>query len=526
MKLKKFFSKVSNFASDHKKLTIVLALGLSIAIFLIIALSKIGAWSIWFDESFSVFMVKHSFSEIWNYTALDVNAPFYYFLLKIWSGLFGFSDVALRSMSVLFAAGSIVAIFFLMRKLFGQKVGYLSLVFATFSPMLLRYSTEMRCYTLLIFLLLLSTLALIKANKDNGKIWWFVYGTLIAMAMWTHYYSALVIISQLVWRAVVIRNKTSKPKEFVKKYFTKGFILSVVTATVIFLPWIGSMFYQMIILKNSGFWIPTLSLDTIINFLGEAISYSTHDRISNYVTIAFLAMIVLAVIVLPKIWRSIDNKGRSSLNLLLLLTFLPPTLLMILSMPPMRPMFINRYVIFSMVMLVLIFAVAFGIKLKNKSDRISQYLLFGFSILLMINGTLNVLHYGNYNFDTNTISVAKSAMQSISEYSSEKIPVITDNPWTFYDADVYASDKNPVYFPGDSTDYRYGSLEMLRDDKTHKIMDVAKFAKTGDKIWYLCTTKDAAKQPPVGGWKLIEWFSVADPIEGKTFTNAGLYVVE
>ena len=526
MKLKKLFSNVVTFASEHKKLTVSLALGLSIAVFLTIVLSKIGTWSIWFDESFSVFMVKHSFSDIWNYTAADVNAPFYYFLLKIWSGIFGFGDVALRSMSVVFAVGSIITIFFLMRKLFGQKVGYLSLLFATFSPMLLRYSTEMRCYTLLIFLLLLSTIVLIKASKDNNKIWWLVYGLLIAAAMWTHYYAALAIIAQLIWRATIIKNQTTRPKEFAKKYFSKGFIISIVTALIVFAPWLGNMLYQLIILKEAGFWIPTLSLDTIANFFGEAIAYSTHDRISNYVTIVFLVMIILSAMILPKVWCSLNKSGKQSLKLILLLAFLPPTLLMILSMPPMRPMFINRYVIFSMVILVLVAAISAGVNLKSKSDRIKQYLLLLAALVLVFVGAGNVLHYGNYNFDTNTISMAKNAMQLIQDRSSEKIPVVTDSPWTFYDADVYATDKNPVYFMDSSTTYQYGSLEMLRHDQTHKILDITKFANAGDKVWYLSTTADAAKDPPVSSWKLVGWFSVTDPIDGKSFTNAGLYEVE
>ena len=34
--------------------------------------------NIWFDESYSVSIARHSFSEIWNITGHDVHPPLYY----------------------------------------------------------------------------------------------------------------------------------------------------------------------------------------------------------------------------------------------------------------------------------------------------------------------------------------------------------------------------------------------------------------------------------------------------------------
>ena len=44
---------------------------------------------IWFDEVFSVSIVKHSFSDIISFTAADVHPPLYYFILKCFTLIFG-----------------------------------------------------------------------------------------------------------------------------------------------------------------------------------------------------------------------------------------------------------------------------------------------------------------------------------------------------------------------------------------------------------------------------------------------------
>lgn len=57
--------------------------------------------SIWADEAYTFAMIEHSFSEIWSITAADVHPPLYYFLLKIFSNIFGYSFLATRTFSII-----------------------------------------------------------------------------------------------------------------------------------------------------------------------------------------------------------------------------------------------------------------------------------------------------------------------------------------------------------------------------------------------------------------------------------------
>lgn len=57
--------------------------------------------SIWFDESYSVGIAKHSFIDIWKITGNDVHPSLYYWLLHIVYLIFGNNILIYRLFSVL-----------------------------------------------------------------------------------------------------------------------------------------------------------------------------------------------------------------------------------------------------------------------------------------------------------------------------------------------------------------------------------------------------------------------------------------
>ena len=61
--------------------------------------------NIWFDESYSVAISNHSFSEIWTIGGNDVHPILYYWMLKIINILFGSNIIIYRIFSVLGIVG-------------------------------------------------------------------------------------------------------------------------------------------------------------------------------------------------------------------------------------------------------------------------------------------------------------------------------------------------------------------------------------------------------------------------------------
>lgn len=535
MNISGLFKKLASFVTRHQKIFFWLLLTTAILVFVFISFVKIGAWSIWFDESFSVSMIKHDFAGIWHYTALDVNAPLYYFALKAWSFLVGYDDVALRAFSVLCGSGAIIVGALLCRRLFGNKVGMISIALITLSPMLLRYSTEMRGYTMLILLLLLSTYAFVSASSKPSRLRWLVYGFFAAISVWTHYYAVLVILAQMIYRGITIyqsksKNNTfdsviSRLKFFFKTFFDREFLCGVVFAALVFLPWLLAMLQQFLTLQGSGFWIPQFSLSTLGNFFSQMIVYDSQDKTSNFVAIGLVSALITMTVVLIKGWHEMKLEDRRNLTLVVLLMLVPPVALILLSMPPLRPMFINRYVIFSMISFSIVAAALSGVNLKTVLLKRLQVLLFILILSLNLVGLKNILYYGNYNLDTNSVSMVKEIMNKVDEETSFRTPVITESTWIFYDASVYATDKNPVYFLDSSTRYEYGSLAMLKDDIEHKITDVSNLAKSGQKIWFISSSESDILPPSAKDWQALRTLSVKDSINGNSQSRATEYLV-
>lgn len=103
--------------------------------------------NIWFDESYSVAIVNHSFGEIWQIGANDVHPILYYWLLKIVNIIFGQNIIVYRIFSLLGIAALGTIGLTHIRKDFGKETGMLFTFFSFFLPVMLNYALEIRMYS-------------------------------------------------------------------------------------------------------------------------------------------------------------------------------------------------------------------------------------------------------------------------------------------------------------------------------------------------------------------------------------------
>ncbi|MBA3955533.1 MAG: hypothetical protein H0X58_02585, partial [Acidimicrobiia bacterium] len=69
----------------------------------VLARSGGRGFSLWVDEGMSVGIASHSLTEIPAVLIRDGSPPLYYVVLHLWMGLFGSSEVAVRSLSLVIA---------------------------------------------------------------------------------------------------------------------------------------------------------------------------------------------------------------------------------------------------------------------------------------------------------------------------------------------------------------------------------------------------------------------------------------
>jgi 4-amino-4-deoxy-L-arabinose transferase-like glycosyltransferase len=518
--LKKIFQKRQVFLPLDKADWGILLLGL--AVFATITLSTIGHSSIWFDEAFGAYLIRFDFWQIASYTAADVHPPLYYWLLKGWSMLFGTSELALRSMSALFAGVAIVFGFLLAKRLFGRKAAWFALILMVLSPMLIRYGQEMRMYTLVTAIALAATYVLTFAMESKKRRPWIVYGILVALGMWTHYFTALIWLTHWAWRAWVVRSEHKTKKKFIRAFLSREWILAHVVAVGVFLPWMPALIRQVLDVQVNGFWIPPVTPTTIPNFLTNVFYYLDQEQAHSWLALVFLIIMITVVSLCIRLVSVLQGEERKSYLLLLALAVAPMVMLFVSSMPPLQSSFVDRYLIPS----TLAIALFIGVTLTIGARYIRPQLRYGVTLLVvgaMAFGVYNVYHLGNYNKTLHSSNNTRQAIEEIKAHALPGEPIIADSPWLFYEAVFYDTSEHPVYFIDANTEYRYGSLNMLRDNDQHKIKDLGAFTRDHPVVWYLGRPGQNSLTAPYGSWKPQQQAEVNDSVNGRPSYKAVQY---
>jgi len=511
--MKKFIRNIASRIRNYPGLDWVV-LGTGLAAYSGLTLQTITASSIWFDEAFSAYIVRFNFFDIARYTASDVHPPVYYWTLKVWTELFGTSEVAFRSMSLMFGMVAIAFGFLLVKRLFGRKAAYVSLIFLALSPMLVRYGQEARMYTMAAAISLAATYVLTFAVNSKRRLPWTIYGILVAVGMWTHYFTALVWLSHWVWRFIVKWQTGKRGLELKKAFFDKNWMFTHILAVAIFIPWAVVMLIQMTVIQAGGFWIGPVSVNSFTNYFTNLLFYLEHEPAIKLYGTALALIIGILIVFGLNVYKKLNKKDKQSYLLIVCLAFVPVILLFIASTWPIRSSFVERYLVPSATGFALFAGVTLTLGFANLKAR-WRVLAIGLIAVSMMFGIANVYHYGNYNKNSQTKVMTREVIQAIQATAAEGEPIIIADPWVFYEAIFYATDRNPMYFIDKNVDYSPGSTKMLQDNDQFKIKDLEAFAKDHPKVWYAGYSSDKPLTAPDSKWTEVQNFAIYDQIDHK-----------
>lgn len=279
----------------------------------------------WRDEAFSYLLAKKNIFEIIILTAKDFNPPLYYLVLHFWIKFFGNSEIALRSLSLIFFWSTIYIIFLFLTNIFKIKstiFNILYLMLFIINPLLLYYAFEARTYSMFAFFSILSFYALFKNHKKT-------YFLSTILGLYTHYFMIFVLAIQFL----IFKSKRQ------------------IKAFLYFLPWLIFLFFN----KNfifSPFWIEALSKKDIINFIGNLYSgyeYNFNFFEKNIKTLSFF----LLTIIFSGLFIKIKNNFQKKLfKTLFIWGIIIPFFIAVLSF--IKPIFLPRYLIFANIGLILL----------------------------------------------------------------------------------------------------------------------------------------------------------------------------
>lgn len=166
----------------------------------VLRFARIGHQSFWYDESFTVVLVRHSPGQMLGLLPrTELTPPLYYLVAWPWARIFGYGEAGLRSLSAVAGVATIPAIYGAAAKLISRRVGVCAAAITACSPSLVWYSQEARSYALLILLATLSLLAFAQARRPQPSrrhlaAWALAAGLTLA----THYYGALLVVPEAV----------------------------------------------------------------------------------------------------------------------------------------------------------------------------------------------------------------------------------------------------------------------------------------------------------------------------------------
>ena len=164
-----------------------------IVVYLGVRLWRLTVSCLWFDEIFSVHAAEHDWSSLFFFVSQDlIHPPLFYVLLKIWIAIGGESLFWLRLLPVLLSALALVPFIYLCRDLkLKTPVTLLSLAFIAVNGSLIKYAQEVRMYSLLLLMSLLS-MWLFARYFSRGKS----FASLVivnVLLVYTHYFGWLVV---------------------------------------------------------------------------------------------------------------------------------------------------------------------------------------------------------------------------------------------------------------------------------------------------------------------------------------------
>ncbi len=466
--IKQFFSKIPT----------IVYIGIVAFVSRIVFLTKSDVWH---DEGYSAMIINRPLSDILAITANDVHPPLYYLLLNFWQSIFGPSVVSLRGFSVLVGVATVILLYFLLRKIFSEKIAVLGGIFAAIGPFLVRYSFEMRMYSLVALLAVASTYLLVLAldkKTKNKLLHWIGYGLTIATGLYTQYFFIFILPTHFIY---TLQKSQWDIKTILKN---KGWWLGYAIAGGLFLLWLPTMINQMSRVQEK-FWIPAVDASSIPKTISMFMIYS------DILVPIFGYTLLLAIILLP--YYMAKNK-RVEISLVAGWLIFPIIGVFLLSLS--RSVYIDRYFTYSAPAFYALLAVIIGsLKLPQKKQWISP-MLASFVFGLMLIGAFNISLVSTHQMGQ-AISVVNQKYQP-----GDKI--ISAELYTFFDSSYYNQTNQPIYLLSKKPFTKYGEYSLIYDQPHLRIPSLS--SVKAERVWLIgkAGEKRYFRSGVPKNWNLIE----------------------
>lgn len=417
----------------------------------------------WHDEIFSMWISNLPFNEFMMAVIQDVHPPLYYLIYKCFIkffSLFGVTNLTFigKIVSLIPMYLLILFSFIKVKKNLGTLVNGLFIFSIVTMPLFIKYSLEVRMYSWTIFFVTTSFIYIYEINKDNSFKKWIVLTFLTICSCYTQYFSALssVVLYFLLLIYIVFKNR-----KLLKNYF-----ISVFLVIVAYLPWIPIAYSQFKV-GQGGFWIPPITLDTIIGYV-----YCVFCPIPKPEIVGIVFLIVIICLIVYSI-KNLDGLNIFALNGILSFILVPVIGITISYL--FFPIFHYRYLLPLLGTFWLSISILISRLYENKK------LFFTLLCLILVIGAIGTVN--SINNEQNDYNDTLHKNETLHNLIGSNNIVIFDNNVLYLDFGTYFLKYNDCYLIND-TNASAGILDLLNDS------NIKSKIANGSKIYYIdCFSK-------------------------------------
>ena len=297
------------------------------------------AAAIWGDEGSSLLLSQYSLAGIWMHAAHDVHPPLYFMLLHGWIALFGDGIFSIRSLSALPGIATVALGVWLVDLLATRRAALLAGILLALLPTAVRYSQEVRMYSLLGLWLIGATIALVYWIKRPGrKRYLVIYALLMSAAFYTHYFTALCVLCHWLYLGLI----RVQPGYRLRHIQQSGWWWANVAIVLVYLPWVPNLIdliQHMDQLKANGDvgWETPVTFASLPSMIWSFLIQDDGESLTTPIFITLpLASLALLWVALAR-----DRSVIRGSALVVIYTVLP--LLLVFSVSFISPVFIERY---------------------------------------------------------------------------------------------------------------------------------------------------------------------------------------
>ena len=251
------------------------------------ALRFVTVSDLWLDEALSVNIARLPLGDIPGALRHDGAPPLYYLVLHGWMKVFGSGTFAVRALSGLFGVAALPLMWLAARRLGGRRAAWAAVVLLAASPYGIRYSTEVRMYSLIVVLVLVAFLATHRLLQGGGRRDQVVLAAATGLSLLTHYWALYLLVAA----GAALGHVAYHASEPVRSGARRA-VVAVGAGSLLFLPWVPSFLYQ---LSHTGApWGRPAGFRTVFDALTEFAGGYSNPGIP--LGLLYFGLVVLAVL--------------------------------------------------------------------------------------------------------------------------------------------------------------------------------------------------------------------------------------